>query len=861
MTHQFKKNALFKAIIGLMSLTAFNMAYAEVESAQSDAAETAEQQSASEQTTAQQALTTVQADQDQAEQDTAETTQTTTINTVKAKNSNLTPANSEKAQQFYQQYYLSPAEVIASDRNDVHPDRLCSGVWVTPIGNNVEAPSDPTQATATIGAETAYYDPNGTSVLEGDVQIDQQGRSIRADRVEIDPTQTYAKAQGEVQMAQGGLFAQSDEINYNLKTQQGDLKDSYYISEEQQAHGYASDIRRTAPDIVTLENASYSTCAPSTSPAWHIQAKSIELNQTTGRGVTKDARLYIKNTPIVPVPYFNFPIDDRRTTGFLVPSFGYTNDGGVQLSVPYYLNLAPNYDLTVTPRYLNERGFMAEGEFNYLTENYGAGKIWGGYLPGDNSYDNQDRKELHWQHFWKINNQWSTAVDYNYVSDEDYFSDLGNSLNSEDETYQERTWVLNYANGIPGITAQLKVQDFQTLDESLEDVEKPYAKLPQLIFHYEGGNYDGLEYGFYNDTAYFKKSIDDGSALESSGTRIYNQLYSRYNYRTPSLFVIPEVSVRSINTYFDRDSKVSQGYSEDESVEKSVAVPQFTLDTGMTFEKQGKFLQTISPRLFYAYAPYQQQDGYPNFDSTYASISYDRLFSPYRFYGHDRLEDNNFASLGVTYRLYDQVGLERLRASIGQSFYFADRKVRLDTDNDPIATDDYSGPVMTFSSQLSNTINVNSNVAFDADGKNTLSNLTLSYADDVGQLYNLGYIYRDELADLRQQAYQQVVGSFVQPIHNNWRLMGHVQYDIDNDLTREILLGVNYESCCWGVSVYARRYYNDLDDPTDEDVSAKKAIMAEFSLKGLGGLTGKLASLLEDRVIGFDHVNQTWTQR
>ena len=168
---------------------------------------------------------------------------------------------------------------------------------------------------------------------------------------------------------------------------------------------------------------------------------------------------------------------------------------------------------------------------------------------------------------------------------------------------------------------------------------------------------------------------------------------------------------------------------------------------------------------------------------------------------------------------------------------------------------------MTFSSQLSNNIHVTSNTAFDADGENTFSNLSLNYADDVGQLYHLGYVYRNDLAELRQQAYQQVAGSFVQPIHNNWRLMGHVQYDIDNDLTREILLGLNYESCCWGVSVYARRYYNDLDDPTDENISAKKAIMAEFSLKGLGGLSGKLASLLEDRVIGFDHVNQTWTQR
>lgn len=766
-----------------------------------------------------------------------------------------------QAQEFYQQYFLTPQQIANSyRREDVKPNALCSGTWVTPIGSQEKVASDPTQTTSVLTADSAYYNPNGTSVLEGNVNIDQQGRSIRADRIELDQSQTHAKAEGRVQMAQSGLFAQSDAVNYNLQTQTGDFNNSYYISEQQQAHGYATQIKRTAPEIVILENASYSTCEPSVKPAWHIQAKSIELNQGTGRGTTRDARLYIKDVPVIPIPYFNFPIDDRRTTGFLTPTFGYTNDGGLQLGIPYYLNLAPNYDLTATPRYLGGRGFMFEGDFRYLTDGFGEGQIWGGYLPKDQGYNDQDRKDLHWEHNWHINDQFQTLVDLNYVSDKDYFTDLGTSPTSQDMVHQERSWVLNYANGIPGVTAQLRVQDFQTIDPSIRDVDRPYARLPQFLFQYQGGEFNGLEYSFLNDTAYFKKSIEDGSAIESSGTRIYNQASARYNFRTPALFAIPEVSVRSINTFFDRDSKVSQGFDENESVEKSVAVPQFTLDTGLIFEREGRFLQTISPRLFYAYAPYQNQDNYPNFDSAPASISYDKLFSPYRFYGHDRLEDNHFASLGVTYRLYDQIGLERLRASVGQSFFFADRRIRLN-DDDPIAKDRNTGPVVTVSSQLSNTIHVTGNSAWLADGENALNNLVASYADDQGRLYNLGYFYRKTVNDQRQQAYQQVATSFVQPINQNWRILGHAQYDLNSDVTREWLVGLNYESCCWGVSVYGRSYYNDLDDIKDPNTSAKKAIMAEFSLKGLGGLSGKLASLLEDRVIGFDHVNQNWTQR
>lgn len=322
--------------------------------------------------------------------------------------------------------------------------------------------------------------------------------------------------------------------------------------------------------------------------------------------------------------------------------------------------------------------------------------------------------------------------------------------------------------------------------------------------------------------------------------------------------MIPEVSVRSIQTFYDKDSIASQGL-DGGSENKSVIVPQFTLDTGLNFERDGKYLQTLTPRAFYAYAPYKNQDGYPNFDSTSASISYDQLFNPYRFYGHDRLEDNNFLSLGVSYSLFDTVGLERLRASVGQSYYFEDRRVTL-KQQDEFDTERNTGPVVSLSSQLNQNFTIAANSAWMSNGDNAQRDFQLYYTGDKGNLYNLGYFYRKDIPG-RQDTYDQVVASFIQPIKDNWRIMGHVQYDMDNDVARELLLGVNYESCCWGISVYGRSYYNDLDDPKSPDVSEKRAIMAEVTLKGLGGLNNKLASLLENRVLGFNKINQSWTQR
>lgn len=771
---------------------------------------------------------------------------------------------------FFSQYYVDKSSPEAQQRQGKYlSSAYCEGAWVTPIAP--DAPTiDPEQATSTITADYGHYNPAGDSYLEGNVVIDQEGRQIRAERVTIDQTQTYAKAEGQVQLAQGGLISQSDDINYNLKTQQGDLNNSFFIAEEQHAHGRAEKIAKTSDDTLELENATYSTCPPEQKPTWKIQADQIKLNQETGRGETRNTKLYVKDVPVLAIPYFNFPIDDRRTTGILTPTFGFTNDGGLELGVPVYLNLAPQYDATITPRYISDRGAMLDGEFRYLTENYGEGRIWGGYLPSDESYGNKDRKDLHFLHNWQINDQFSTNLEYNYASDKDFFADLDNNPDSKTDLNLRRAWEVNYKNGIPGLKAQFKVEDFQTLDPAVLDEDRPYARLPQLLVNYKTGNPLGLQYEFNNDTAYFQKDIrntenidtGDEAIYQPSGTRIYNDFSVRYNHFTPWSFFIPQATLRNINTFYDQDTidRINNNQTSSSSENHSIVVPQFTLDTGLIFEKDGRYLQTLTPRLFYAYSPYENQRNQPNFDSVVASINYDQLFSARRFYGNDRLEDNNFASLGLSYSLFNEEGLERLRASVGQSFFFEDRRVTLDREADKFDRESHTGPVIQLRSQLNKNVHVNLNSSWMSNGSNAQRDVQVYYTGDQGNLYNVGYFYRKDIPN-RQESYDQVVGSFIQPIANNWRLVGHAQFDLDNSVAREYLLGVNYESCCWGVSVYGRSYYNDLDDINDPDVKAKRAVMAEVTLKGLGGLSNKLTSLLENRILGFNNINQTWTER
>ena len=771
----------------------------------------------------------------------------------------VTNANSDP-QDYFNQYYLSRDEIkqLPIDRQR-QVSATCRGTWVTPYDPNVK-PENPEQATSVITADYAYYDPEQGSELSGKVKIDQPGRSIQADKIQLNADQTVASAQGNVQLMDAGLLTHSDKAIYHLNDQTGQVSNSLYISEAQRAHGEAALIDRQGNGITRFENATYSTCEPSNKPAWQLRAKEIELNENTGRGITRGSTLYIKNTPVLKVPYFNFPIDDRRTSGFLVPTTGYTNDGGLQLSVPYYFNLAPNYDLTLTPRYLGRRGLMTEGEFRYLTGDYGVGQLSGGYLPSDQIYD-EDRKAASYQHAWQIDPIWRTTIDVNYVSDKDYFSDLGSDPTSQNILNLPRTWSVFYDNGIPGLTGLFRVQSFQTVDKATADVDKPYSRLPQLLLNYKQGSPFGLQYEAQNDTAYFKKSIGDGSSLESSGTRIYNRLAASYAWRNQWGYVKPELSVRNVNTFYDRDTVTSQSLTADDgSNQRSAVVPQFTVDATAVFEREGRFLQSITPRFFYAYAPYRNQTNYPNFDTTTASLNYDQLFNPYRFYGHDRLDDNNFASLGATYRAFDNVGLERLRVSLGQSYYFSDRKVRL-MPQDAIATSNNSGPAIAIGSQLSRKFSINANSLWLANGKNSENDVQLNYTGDNGSIYNTGYYYRRNISSQNQQPYQQIAGGFIQPLYNQWRLMGHMQYDFDNNLSREWLLGINYDACCWRASLYGRSYFNDLDDPSAAGVKPKRAIMMEISLKGLAGFSGNLNSLLEQKILGYQQVETLWNER
>ena len=412
------------------------------------------------------------------------------------------------------------------------------------------------------------------------------------------------------------------------------------------------------------------------------------------------------------------------------------------------------------------------------------------------------------------------------------------------------------------MTALAKIETFQTLDRNLTnsekilDKDKPYDRLPQLSVKYRVPWVTQFDLTGISDFAYFKRPIDDGSAPEQSGGRLYNKLTAAYPMMRTWGYVTPSISLQHLYTQFDQESADANGLDEN-SKSQSIFVPQFSIDSGLNFFKAGtpfgKFdeslggYQLLSPRLKYVYSPYKDQTDVPNFNTRLASLNFSQLYEDSWFLGYDRLPDNNHLTPSLNYRYIDGNGLTRLDASVGKQIYLSDIRVHLDNTDDGLKIDN-TGTVFEVSTQPRQDFWVDLDGSVDDNADLNYINTQFRYAPTFNSLYNLGYIKRNE-SRFGQKALSAFTGSAVLPINDNWQFLGAVQYDNEKSRFSDVLAGFTYDSCCYGLSIYARRYYDELSDKD----SADHAIMAEISLNGLSNKgDGRLASLMRNRVLGYD---------
>ena len=794
--------------------------------------------------------------------------------------------------------------------NAVDSAQRCEGQWVYPQQNanyqravNEAAMDSGHTATnlngvannqAPLFAESdyGYYDNVDYAELSGNVIVDQGTQHIEADKIVLDLSSGVTAAQGKVmftdqatgaqvtrantrtatgslskQASKGGLIGVADSLAYNTETGQSTANDVAFASVELQAHGYAKRLNRPNDSQYELDQVMFSTCPP-TDRKWQFDAKSIDLNTDTGRGEAYNTTFRIADVPVFYLPYFNFPIDSRRSTGFLLPNASISSESGLEVDIPYYLNLAPNYDATINTHIYSDRNPMLAGEFRYLTENYGEGIFNGSYLPNDKEYNDEDRSSFFYDHYWSSSSipRLSGDAKYSYVSDEDYINDFDTLGLSDNTINLPRRARLNYYNDY--VNGELKVETFQTLNaftdngQPLQDKDKPYSRLPQLKLDYRLPWAERFDITGVHDSAYFKKSIDDGSENEKSGARIYNKISAVYPMEKSWGYIKPKLSLQHLYTSYDEDSLADNQLSEEDG-SQSVFVPQASIDAGLHFYQAGSpfgaFDDTmggyrlLSPRLKYTYSPFENQNDIPNFNTRIASINYEQLFSDSWFLGHDRLQDLHSITPGINYRYIDATGVTRFDGSIAEQFYIDDGRVTLENQQ-PVFSSSSSGMVWDTSTQPYNNFWVDVSGALTDDYDLNYITTELRYQPSDNSLFNVGFVKRQRDENTNQLPLSAFTASAVFPINNTWRVLAQGQYDYNRNKMLDSLVGIDYEDCCFGFAVYGRRYYNDLnvrDKPT-------QAIMAEIRLNGLGSSSSRLTRLLADKILGFEPVQTAW---
>ncbi len=678
-------------------------------------------------------------------------------------------------------------------------------------------------------ADNAAASTDRVFTLNGDALIRYGDRLLQANNIVYRQQAGEIEASGGIRFKGPDLLVTGDSALLQSDEELGTLRGITYALPNQHVRGSASLLSLEGAKRQRLEKATYTTCTPGNKD-WLLSAGDVEINHLEGTVTARDAKLTFMQVPILYTPYISFPLDERRKTGLLFPKVGTTDETGIDVSIPWYWNIAPNRDATITPRVMSNRGTMLGGEFRFLTP-HSNGTLKAEYLPSDSGFNNEDRRYVSLRHDANPLPRLETHINAGDVSDARYFEDLANNLVESSQTSLERS-VRAIWHG-RGWNIGMTVQDFQNLDSTLASVDQPYRQVPQIVYEFNPAQrFLGLRTTALAEFNYFSHS--DNSLVK--GARFDVEPRLSLPVRHAGWYIEPAVGIR--HTAYALDN-VGPGMDD----HPTRTTPVYSLDAGSFFERNGRwgdkpYVQTLEPRLFYLYVPERDQSNLPVFDTGNYDFNYWTLFRENRFNGPDRMGDANQLALALTTRFLDSTsGQQLLSASLGSLLYFRDRTVTLP--GDTAALDASSDIVGELGLALTRHWMVRGEVLWNPHASSTeRNNYRLQYRLGPRQIINLGYRFRDGIQE-------QSDFSFLWPVSRAWHMVGRWYYDVATNETIEVLGGLGYERCCWGVQLLARNYINN-------DSSARTtAVFLQLEFKGLGKLGTSVDDALERGILGY----------
>ena len=746
-----------------------------------------------------------------------------------------------------------------------------------------------------VDTDDAMLDADGSAVLNGRVTVRQDERSVAADSVNYDFNSDKLTVKGKVDFLDPRLRVRSDSGSYETDGA-ANFNEAFFQLMNRNGRGFAKDIDVQPDGKVDMENVRYTSC-PVGNEDWSLSASKINLDTQLQAGVARHVTMRFKDVPIFYTPYISFPLGDERKSGVLFPSLGHSGSNGFDVEVPYYFNLAPNYDLTFTPGVLTARGVQLTEDFRYLTSS-SHGQLDASFLPNDKQ-QHDNRSYLRYTDVTDIKRGFRFDTDIASVSDSNYFQSFAVGTEQTSVTFLQRRADLLYYDDIWRVRAQL--QNFQTIDITVAAADRPYSRVPRIqgsaLYPIENSNF---EFGFDSEAVNFLRGVGP------TGVRLNLSPEIRWSSRGQGYFFEPAFGY-DFTQYDLQDAGLGRPSTP------TRALPYARVDTGLKFERiagaQGQRTQTLEPRLVYSYVPYRNQDELPIFDSGLPDLNLTELFRTNRYVGSDRIGDANQVALAVTTRLFDTVsGTQYLSATVGQIRYFSIPRVGLPQDalSVPASIRDQNGlplamipavnplavpggltgpggqsfvayPGQYFFGRYpyglsgpARSLALGQNPAFPASdivaevaltgykhlgvnldyqwnpytSQTEKSEISVQYRPDPTRVVNIGYRFQEGIL-------KQWDGSFAWPIAAHWNTVGRWVYSLQDRQTIEQVAGFEYKSCCYRVQLVQRRYLSIRPGTTTTGGTLDTSYALQLELTGLSSVGKREDSFLEQSIRGY----------
>ncbi len=729
-----------------------------------------------------------------------------------------------------------------------------------PSYNRPLVEGEPNQLPVTINADNAKGDYPEDAVFTGNVDVQQGNSRLRADEMQLhqqqpegqtDPVRTV-DALGNVHYDDNQVILKGPKAWANLNTKDTNVWNGDYQLVGRQGRGTADLMKQRGENRYTiLDNGTFTSCLPG-SNTWSVVGSEVIQDREEQVAEIWNARFKLGPVPVFYSPYLQLPIGDKRRSGFLIPNAQYSSKNYFEFTLPYYWNIAPNFDATITPHYMDKRGSIQwQNEFRYLTQ-AGAGLMEFDYLPSDDVFkedypteSDKHRWLFYWQHAGVMDQVWRFNIDYTKVSDPYYFNDFTSNYGSSTDGYATQKFSVGYS--LDNFDATVSTKQFQVFDAERSN---SYAAEPQLDVNYYQNDVGPFDTRIYGQAVHFSNTNSD----MPEATRLH--LEPTINLPLSNQWGSINTEAKLLATHYQQtnleDYNAANGTDYKDSVNR--VMPQFKVDGKLIFERDMNWLagysQTLEPRAQYLYVPYRDQSHIQNYDSSLLQFDYGGLFRDRTYGGLDRIASANQVTTGVTSRVYDQESVERFNISVGQIYYFTESR----TGDDKInwEKDDQTGSLVWAGDtywRMSERWGLRGGVQYDTRLDNVANgNATLEYRRDEDRVLQLNYRYASEeyiQATLPNYAYtpqtkdgiSQVGGVASWPIVDRWSVVGAYYFDTKQNKAADQMLGVQYSSCCYAIRFGYERKLNGWGPAPTESVY-DNVVGFNIELRGLSSNYG-----------------------